>query len=177
MANFDKAFVLIKNNEGLYSNDLRDSGGETVLGISRNNWPNLDLWKFVDAEKSHIDFPECLKENKQVEMLATNFYVTNFWNAVKGDQINDFDVAFAIFDFAVNAGVSRSVKLTQKALNLNADGVIGTNTLSAINNAPKELFLAEYALEKVKFYIEIVDKNPTQIKYLKGWLKRALKIG
>jgi len=37
------------------------------------------------------------------------------------------------------------------------------------------LFNAKFKVEKVRYYIGIVDRNPSQIKYLKGWCKRAIK--
>ncbi len=38
-----------------------------------------------------------------------------------------------------------------------------------------KLFLAQYKIEKVKYYLSIVDRKPSQIKYLKGWVRRAVE--
>ena len=31
-----------------------------------------------------------------------------------------------------------------------------------------------YRLNRINYYIKIVDKKPSQSKYLKGWIKRAI---
>lgn len=36
------------------------------------------------------------------------------------------------------------------------------------------LFLANYKVEKVKYYLKICNKNPTNNKFLKGWVTRAV---
>lgn len=38
-----------------------------------------------------------------------------------------------------------------------------------------KLFLTQYKIEKVKYYLAIVDRKPSQIKYLKGWVRRAVE--
>lgn len=37
------------------------------------------------------------------------------------------------------------------------------------------LFNAKFRIEKVRYYVNIVNRNPSQIKYLKGWIIRAIK--
>lgn len=39
----------------------------------------------------------------------------------------------------------------------------------------EDLFIARYKLGRIKYYTNIVDNNPSQIKFYKGWIKRALK--
>lgn len=39
----------------------------------------------------------------------------------------------------------------------------------------EDLFIAKYKLGRIKYYTNIVDNNPSQIKFYKGWIKRALK--
>lgn len=36
------------------------------------------------------------------------------------------------------------------------------------------LVLSQYSLQKVKFYMILVKKNPSQLKFLMGWLNRAV---
>jgi len=44
-----------------------------------------------------------------------------------------------------------------------------------IDSLKSKLFLANYKVEKVKFYVKIVDRKPNQIKFLKGWINRAVQ--
>lgn len=44
-----------------------------------------------------------------------------------------------------------------------------------IDSLKLELFLNKYRIEKVRYYLNICLKNPSQDKFLKGWIKRALE--
>lgn len=37
------------------------------------------------------------------------------------------------------------------------------------------LFQAQFKVNKVRYYLKICLRNPTQDKYLKGWIKRAIQ--
>lgn len=39
----------------------------------------------------------------------------------------------------------------------------------------EDLFVAKYKLGRIKYYTDIVDKNSSQLKFYKGWIKRVLK--
>jgi len=53
------------------------------------------------------------------------------------------------------------------------DGIVGDKTLAAINNYPnqKELWTKLWNRRK-KHFEDIVAKNPSQGKFLKGWMNR-----
>ncbi len=36
------------------------------------------------------------------------------------------------------------------------------------------LLVTDYKLERVGYYLRIVNRNPSQVKFLRGWLNRAL---
>jgi hypothetical protein len=38
-----------------------------------------------------------------------------------------------------------------------------------------QLFIAKYKIERVRYYVRIVDRNPSQKIFLKGWVTRAIK--
>lgn len=44
-----------------------------------------------------------------------------------------------------------------------------------IDSLEDEIFIRQYKIERVKYYLSIVDRNPSQIKFLKGWVRRAVK--
>jgi Predicted Peptidoglycan domain len=38
-----------------------------------------------------------------------------------------------------------------------------------------QLFMAQYKLERVKYYLKICQRNPKQTKFLVSWINRAIK--
>lgn len=38
----------------------------------------------------------------------------------------------------------------------------------------EDLFIARYKLGRIKYYTDIVDKKPSQLKFYKGWINRVL---
>jgi len=104
------------------------------------------------------------------------FYEIQFWNRISGSLISDQTVANSIFDFAVNAGVGTSATLAQMVSGTKADGVIGPQSIEAINKIPTDHFLAAFTVAKIARYINIVKKRPSSRKYFYGWVCRALGI-
>lgn len=47
--------------------------------------------------------------------------------------------------------------------------------LTANDSIDKALFKAAFAIERVRYYMACVDRKPSNIKYLKGWVKRAIE--
>ena len=45
--------------------------------------------------------------------MVREFYRVEFWDKMRGNEINNQDVANTIFNFGVNAGMSMAVKLAQ----------------------------------------------------------------
>lgn len=158
MADFNIAIQKTLDAEGgdTITNDPDDSGGLTRYGISQRSYPELDISTITKQQ-------------------AKDIYKKDYWDMVKGDALEVQTIAEAIFDFAVNAGPARAIKLAQKAINTEADGMIGPLTLTGWNMAHNELFLYKYAVEKIKFYRDIVTHNPIQKKYILGWINRSLE--
>lgn len=171
MAEFIKAYQVVLQNEGVYSNDPLDSGKRTVLGISEANWPLWAGWKIIDR----LSTPKEMATTPELQSLVQQFYLNNFWEPIKGDEISSQFIASSIFDASVNMGIKPVVKLVQSVLGITTDGIIGNNTIKAINASEDRLFIAEFKLAKISRYCDIIDAKPNQIKYLKGWCRRALR--
>lgn len=193
MDNFDIAYAQVVQLEGVYSNDSNDTGGETVYGISRNNFPNWKGWKVVDSYKEAGAFGkeliEVLKQDTDLHKEVKSWYKENFWDKFNLDDIQDYSLSYEIFDQAVNLGVSRTTKHIQQAINalnyqyifgsdLVVDGLIGPNTRMKLKDAGKN---AKYidplrkALDGLQTYHYISLGNSTSgksnyRKYTRGWL-------
>ena len=166
--------------EGGYCNVAGDAGGETIFGIARNMHPNLKLWEYVDTYKKGLA-PFDKSKYKELEKLCSGniqfkeemekFYKREFWDKIKGEQIECQESANAIYDFAVNSGVKRAVEYAQETLGVFSDGVMGEKTLGALNTAGKE-FVNHYCDNRAEFFKKIAQKGENA-KFLKGWLNRV----
>lgn len=180
MADFTKAFNLTLANEGGYVNDPDDPGGETYKGVARKTWPKSLIWVIIDElkQKSALNRAPItsaeIEIDNQLQYEVKQFYYINFWQKIKGDAITDQEVANSIFDFAVNAGVNTSSSLAQMVAGADVDGVIGKDSILAINDFEPDHFLAAFTVAKIARYVNIVKKRPASRKYFYGWVLRAL---
>ncbi|WP_363320288.1 putative peptidoglycan-binding domain-containing protein [Plebeiibacterium marinum] len=54
---------------------------------------------------------------------------------------------------------------------LKLDGIIGKNTVKAINSCPSETLFNAIKSARIHYYITIAQKSQNH-KFLKGWLRR-----
>ena len=155
MANFTEAVNITLEHEGGYVNDSTDAGGETKYGISKRSYPHIDIENLTIQEASII-------------------YKTDYWDKVRGDSIDNQLIAQSIFDCAVNMGPSRASKLAQECASVAIDGMIGPQSIQAINATNAELFDCKFRLAKIRFYADLCNRKPEQKKFLLGWINRTL---
>ncbi len=126
MAIFEKAFAKTIKAEGGYVNNPNDKGGETYMGVTRKNYPNLKLWTIIDdikkqsTDKKYIN--NCLKNNIGVKNEVKVIYKHNYWDPLHLDLVNSQRVAEQLFDNAINCGITATIKLMQKAKNMKVTG-------------------------------------------------------
>jgi lysozyme family protein len=188
MANFKQAFDITSGNEGGYSNDPADSGGETYRGISRKYHPSWSGWVIVDSYKTKPGFPKNMAADVQLNNEVESFYKMLYWDINLLDDFSSQEVANEMYDTSVNMGTVKAAKFLQKALNvlnkngslytdLVEDGKIGFNTLKAmktcIDAVGAEFIYKVLNILQGNQYIEIMTNNPTQEKFALGWLRRV----
>lgn len=189
MANFTEAYNLTSAHEGGYVDDPTDRGGETYRGISRVHHPSWSGWEKIDACKGKSAFPAMLDADSALQRSVKSFYKRKYWDRFLGDQIPDQQVANELYDTGVNMGVRRAVRFLQNALNqlnrnqrnykdLVVDGWLGEGTLEVLKqylrlDRKSALLLKMMNIQQGARYIEIMENDPTQEKYARGWLKRA----
>jgi lysozyme family protein len=154
MAEFENAFQETLKWEGGYVCDPSDPGGETNMGITKRDHPDLDI------------------KNLTVEQ-AKEIYQRDFWNPLY-DKIISQAVANKLFDMGVNMGVPKAVRQLQLVLPppQTIDGIFGLHTLQAVNLAGESL-LPKYKLSLDRYYRDLVAEKPNLNEFLKGWLRRV----
>jgi len=188
MADFNIAYNITMMNEGGYSLDPDDAGGETYKGISRRYNPTWSGWERIDIFKGLPDFPKNLEGKNSIQDAVKIFYKQIYWDRFLGDNIDKQNVAMEMFDTSVNMGVSKACIFLQQALNLLnrngslfndmiEDGFMGNITINTLNEYCKketDIYLLKIMnILQGMHYINYMKKSPIQEKYARGWLERV----
>lgn len=171
MASVKPALDHLLKWEGRYANDPDDAGGETYVGITRKNFPAWSGWAFLDAAKEK-GLPlngDGLFESLRAAVLS--FYVAYFWAPARCGELAHQGLADLYFSCAVNMGQRQAVKLLQRAVGAQDDGLIGPKTVAAANAAGAAA-LPALCKHVEAFYLDQVERRPTDRKFLRGWLNR-----
>lgn len=187
---FLSAFTRTMIHEGYDSNDIDDPGGETYRGISKVFWPMWAGWTIL-ARVRRDNFKT---DTELLQSAVENFYLVNFWNQVRGDEIAEIsaEIAEEVFDTAVNTGIQKAGKILQEALNLlnlnqllypdiHVDGVIGIDTIETlrryfslktpVKNITLPRLLKVMNALQAEHYINLMRKFPEREKF-RGWFER-----
>lgn len=109
---------------------------------------------------------------------VAEIYRLGYW---RFDGVIDQRVATKLFDMAVNMGLKTVLRMTQKSLNdlgagLVMDGLWGPRTQASINAVHPDQMLDILCQDSASHYNEIVKHRPTSMKFLRGWMKRAVEV-
>lgn len=150
---FQNAFKLLLAFEGTAFTDISgDAGGKTKYGISQNAYPELNIAALSEEQAEAI-------------------YEKDFWEKCNCSALPG-TLQYIVFDTAVNCGQGTAVLLLQKCAGLKPDGIMGPETI----HAARQVTVAQYAAARKAHYNEIVERNPSQQKFITGWLTRVDKI-
>lgn len=159
---FDKQFEECKKT-GL-ANDPDDRGGLTMCGVTYATYASY-------CNKKHIRATESGLKNLTYSMWL-DILKTMFWDRWKADQIENQSLANILVDWVWASGIT-GIKRPQRILGVLADGIVGSKTLAAVNSSEPEKLFAELHTARLKHFKEIVNRTPSQKKFLKGWNRRV----
>lgn len=177
---FENAMEIVFQNEGGYANVEGDKGGATNLGITIGTLKAAHKKGLV----SHSD------PKKLTRAEAVKIYREMFWKLSKADKLPD-KLAAVYFDAVVNHGYRVPAKILQQTLNqvaganLVVDGKIGPKTLEALNKYLVDDEMRDRYISNLckvfldlrqEVYNDIVARNPSQKKFIKGWTNRVNRL-
>lgn len=162
---FDRALTFVLRIEGGYSDRAADRGGPTCFGVTQKAFDAYRLRRGLPLESvQFMEQPEC-----------RDFYFTGYWLAAGCAQLPD-RIALAHFDAAVNVGPRQAGQLLQRALRVNADGVVGPGTVAAAQAQDGWPLLRRLLVGRARFYATLWRKDPTQRTFRRGWVNRLRKL-
>lgn len=166
-----------------FVNDPIDNGGATCCGITYKTFTTYRqrAGKPVPTvnELMHISLHEWLMVYKSL-----------YWDKWQADAIKSQGIANLLVDFVWASGVY-GIKNPQKVLGVTVDGIVGAQTIQALNSKPQELLFARLKACRVQYINNLCEKSLnayqrkigrkaidaekykyTQYKFKKGWLSR-----
>jgi len=159
--NFDEALEAVLIHEGGYVNHPKDPGGATNMGITHRTYA---AWLRVNnlPQKNVRDIT--LDEVKAI-------YREQYWDAVAGDRLPS-GVDYAVFDFAVNSGPSRAVKFLQRVVGTTEDGILGQQTLAAVQGVAPRQIVAELCDARLAWLKRLSHWST----FGRGWERRVSEV-
>ncbi len=168
--------------EGGYTNDPKDSGGETIWGVT----------VAVARKFGYVgDMKDMTKDQ------AKAIYLEMYWVQPSFDKVADVSpaVALELFDTGVNMGTGTAAKFLQRALNvLNnggtmfpdmvVDGGIGSKTMGALSTFLEKrqvggvrVLLGMLNGQQCVKYMELAESRPKDESFEFGWQLNRVVMG
>ena len=159
MAKIEPLAKFILSFEGGFVNDPKDHGGATNKGVTIGTWRQQGYDKNGDGR---ID----VKDLRLIsDADATEILRRCYWRRCRADEIKDQSIANLLVDWLWISGTP-AVTITQALLGVTADGIMGKNTLSALNRHNPEAFFSRLKARRKLYYERLVKSKPSQRRFI-----------
>lgn len=158
---FESCLKLVLKHEGGYVNHPKDPGGATNRGITQATY---DGWR---SGRNLAPRSVRLITDREVSAI----YRRDYWDAVRADDLPS-GVDYAVFDFAVNSGVSRASRFLQEACGAHQDGKIGPATVAAV----KKMAARSVVIRLCEARLHFLQSLKTWPTFGKGWGSRVAEV-
>lgn len=139
------------------TNDPLDGGRRTQFGIS---------------ERAH---PEAWADNKVTEEEARAIYRKKYLESTGIVHIKDWRLQHLMCDMAVLHGPGPTIHMLQRLIGLTVDGILGPKSLAAANGHDPVILTNKLVAERIRLIAKIVSNNPSQSRFVLGWINRCLE--
>lgn len=164
MANSSKLVPFILQWEGGFVNDPDDLGGATNKGIT--------IGAFTEYKKRKGQKAPTVTDLKNISDAEwRDVFKSLYWDRWKADEIKNQSVANILVDWVWASG-SHGIKRPQRLLGVKADGIVGKQTIAALNAMDAATLFKMIKDDRAKFIDEICKARPKNEKYRKGWMNR-----
>lgn len=164
MADSSKLIPFILQWEGGFVNDPDDLGGATNKGIT--------IGAFTEYRKRKGQKAPTVTDLKNISDAEwRDVFKSLYWDRWKADEIKNQSVANIIVDWVWASG-SHGIRRPQRLLGVKADGIVGKQTIAALNAMDAATLFKMIKDDRAKFIDEICRARPKNEKFRKGWMNR-----
>ena len=183
MAQFKKAMDLFLEAEisnspkkALHKNE--GENGLTYMGIYQSAHPTWFRWGYIQTvlDRHGGDKIEASIELYQDKSLTQDVYAfmkKNFWDRMKLDMLTSQKIAEELFIFGTNANIKAGVRMAQRLVGVEDDGIVGNGTITALNAFDERVFNEEYDLLEQAYYMNLISHRPELKVNNRGWVRRS----
>jgi len=154
---YDEAMVKVYLDEGGYSNDAGDPGGPTKYGITIHD--ARAYWK-SNATASDV--------RAMPKSIAADIYRKHYATPIHYDDLPP-GLDYTVFDYGINSGVSRSIKVLQRLVKVPVDSVMGPATIKAAQETDTPKLITAIYAERLRF----LQGLGTWSTFGEGWARRV----
>lgn len=167
MTRIDAAMEFILSWEGGFANVKGDKGGATNMGVTLTTWRSVGYDKDGDGD---IDVDDLRKLT--AADVRSRVFVPTCWKKWRAEDIATAGIACLLTDWVWTSG-KWGIIFPQRVLGVKDDGIVGPKTIAAINNHKDQKLLFRMLWNRrCRHFNDIVKSNPSQKKFLSGWLNR-----
>lgn len=159
MANILALAPKIARLEGGYVNDKDDRGGCTNMGVT------------IGTYRLYINPNGTCADLKRLTHEQYALVLRKYWDRWRADEIDSQKVADILVDWVYHSG-AWGIRIPQQVIGVKDDGVVGPVTLQAVNARCANELHAKLWHARKEFLEGIVERTPSQGKFLRGWLNR-----
>ena len=161
---FERCLSEVLRHEGGYVDHPSDPGGATNMGITRET---LARWRKVTP---WTDLPKAAVQDLTLDEAGL-IYRANYWNTAGAGSM-PAGVDLALFDFAVNSGPDRAIRVLQGVLGVAADGEVGPVTLAAVQESDPRRLVNALCDRRLSFLQRLASFSV----FGRGWTRRVAEI-
>lgn len=144
---------IIDKWEGPYENVAGDRGGETAWGITKKDYPNINIKTLTKS-------------------AAIDIYYSDYWQRAKMSYIPS-KIAFMHFAGVINFGVSGQTQCLQEAAGTTKDGILGLITIAKAQFVTPEQLLKAQKNRYDRIIANAHSKGDySQDRFYNGWINR-----
>ena len=169
MANFENFANKLLELEGGYVNHPKDAGGPTKFGVILSVWREHGHDKDGDGDIDAEDI------KRLTESDARYIAKRLFWDYFRADEIINESIAQLVVDWGYHSGRTTVARIVQRILSVTVDGIVGSETLKALNTLDQEKLFSNLKIERKVFLNNIIRRKPDQIVFYDGWMNRLNK--
>lgn len=144
--------------------DPDDKGGLTLVGVTLSTYK--EYCKKKGKPTPNADSLRNVKYEEWRDILKTMF-----WDRWQADNITSQSIAEFLVDWVWTSGIY-GITIPQKILGVEADGIVGPKTLSAVKSQNPTDFLPKLRQSRIAYIDRICRQRPANRKFRTGWLRR-----